>query len=898
MTAMSNFAQIITSFERAGNFPLEANYIFPTVEDLKQFYSDEIQAATLHKGLFRIVENNGNDKQALYWVTKKQTNDELEFTEFIAGQDITEIKTQLDELLAKLTAEETARKNADTALWGVTDPSDVEEGYNSINDLATQAKALQAALKALEDKSITGDDSVKAQLKATVGTTDNDIIAYLKTLPYQSVTELANALDKVVNGTGDTTDAIDTLAELKAFLIGYTNKDTLQALLDKLWNTLEGETLPSENFRTLRGIEDYLIEYKTANDYKQGTLLEEMNNVETGVGLNADGSFSADAETYYLQNATSVMNALKTLDELLHKYISANTPSVRNEDEAVYLSLTQELDSYVLAAALKLSTQAGNQIIKNSDGLYSCAKTYYKDGTLTFTVNGNIISQHYIGMSAIVQAATYDKDNEQLVFVFKLDSGDTQTVNIPVGALIREWEPYNRDTSPVVLERTQVIAGTDQLSADIRLSTLQYNILVRDGNTLYVKGSTDNIYHDGTLLSTYLDSYAQEQSEIISDIQGNLVLAKDDRNAIKQSLELEINSRTSEIARIDKELTNQGSSIQENQQAVAKEATDRKDADNTLSEKISAEAQRAALAETKLDAAISNEVKRAEQIEDQHSQVLQTLTEDLNAEVKRAIAADQDLENKIAGITHPEYKIEKQSTPESGCIATYLLTKDGAQAGNKIDIPETPVKVSATYVDGVLTLIVNDETVGIFDLGLAAVVKDSYYDSANNDLVIEYNLHNNKTQIVRTSLKNIIDKIEDATDNLEKQIEAIKVPEYTIVKQAVPSSGSSATYTLTKDNETVGQKIEVPEQTSENISTASGKTVQAVLDELTTELAKKANTDSPILTGIPQVETSPDLTDSSQRIPSTAWTTAKLEEYLQKATQALEWIDITDESNP
>lgn len=50
---MSKYAQLITSFEREGNFPLEANYIFPTEEALKQFFSEGVPAATLHKGLLK-----------------------------------------------------------------------------------------------------------------------------------------------------------------------------------------------------------------------------------------------------------------------------------------------------------------------------------------------------------------------------------------------------------------------------------------------------------------------------------------------------------------------------------------------------------------------------------------------------------------------------------------------------------------------------------------------------------------------------------------------------------------------------------------------------------------------------------------------------------------------------
>jgi len=82
---MSQYSQMVGSFIRTGNYPLEANYIFETYDDLVNFYSDELQKATLHKGLLKVVENDGEGNQALYWITKKQTNDDLEFTKLIAG---------------------------------------------------------------------------------------------------------------------------------------------------------------------------------------------------------------------------------------------------------------------------------------------------------------------------------------------------------------------------------------------------------------------------------------------------------------------------------------------------------------------------------------------------------------------------------------------------------------------------------------------------------------------------------------------------------------------------------------------------------------------------------------------------------------------------------------------
>jgi hypothetical protein len=48
------------------------------------------------------------------------------------------------------------------------------------------------------------------------------------------------------------------------------------------------------------------------------------------------------------------------------------------------------------------------------------------------------------------------------------------------------------------------------LSADVRLSTKAHNILEKDGNTLYVKGTTDNLYHAGEVLETYLNELSAD----------------------------------------------------------------------------------------------------------------------------------------------------------------------------------------------------------------------------------------------------------------------------------------------------------------------------------------------------------------------------------------------------
>lgn len=97
---MNQYSETIGSFIRTGDYPLEANYIFPNEESLKEFYADSINATTLHSGLLRIVEKDADGNQAIFWVikVKEATEDspaEYEFNKLISGKDISNIYNQL-----------------------------------------------------------------------------------------------------------------------------------------------------------------------------------------------------------------------------------------------------------------------------------------------------------------------------------------------------------------------------------------------------------------------------------------------------------------------------------------------------------------------------------------------------------------------------------------------------------------------------------------------------------------------------------------------------------------------------------------------------------------------------------------------------------------------------------
>jgi len=353
--------------------------------------------------LLKVVENDGDGNQALYWVTRKETNDELEFTKLITSKS----DETIADLITRLEQEIKDRKTADDAIWGSVDHTSVPEDLNSLKDIA------------------------------------------------EEITKIREHL-----GNLDSTDE-----ELQS------NIDKVQAELDK---------------------------------------------TQEGVGLGEDGAYVPDTETTYLKDSTSVMDSLRKLDELVNHAIHFNWVTLE-DTPSIELDIDRQITGTTISGNVKVSTDSGNGITIKNDGLFYKLTTEYLDGLLTIKVNDNVIGQHQIGLSAIVEDAKYDPDTEELVIVFKLLTGDKQVVRIPVGTLIREWEVDNSIPDKVVeLEKVLSLGtGADKLSADVRLYTAKDNILVKEGNALYVKGTSDNITHDSKALDVVI-------SELQSDIDSHL----------------------------------------------------------------------------------------------------------------------------------------------------------------------------------------------------------------------------------------------------------------------------------------------------------------------------------------------------------------------------------------
>ena len=156
-------------------------------------------------------------------------------------------------------------------------------------------------------------------------------------------------------------------------------------------------------------------------------------------------------------------------------------------------------DALIECANKKLSTDNDNMIYERPDGYFAMSRLTYneKENTLTFTTSnqsgGTTTENIELNSIKIIDDARYDRDTESLIFTYTTAKGEYKKLVVPVGSLIDEWVVNNDGHNVILKKERKSNVDKDVLSADVRVSSLDNNILVEKGDGLYVNGEAKNI---------------------------------------------------------------------------------------------------------------------------------------------------------------------------------------------------------------------------------------------------------------------------------------------------------------------------------------------------------------------------------------------------------------------
>lgn len=390
------YSQLIAPFKRVTNKPIELDYIFGSYDELLQWTENNMPI--LHEGLLKVVTDESG--VTFYSFKKKDDNQNLfEPFKLINPSDIPAVESDIKKLVEQI-----------KAIWGVSDPSNIDEKYNSIAKLAERIKYINDQISILKTLSLTD--------KALAGYSGDDIIQYLATLKYGSVTALNNALDSFLTSASKNGQPISTWKDLQTFLTGYTAGQQLQDIILEITggklNFVDSDTVSVEvlemkdsirvkhSVKIGTGVTDTDLNNKDNNFIivKNGGIFYNLTITDDGSALlfkcngnivkifkyaekieaivdeKTEGVISVK-DTYYDQSSEQIVIVFSTKngDKFLRIPMSIviREWDVNNSAaEPVKLNLQRAVGDGkdILSATLEVSTDTGNLAQKRSNGLY------------------------------------------------------------------------------------------------------------------------------------------------------------------------------------------------------------------------------------------------------------------------------------------------------------------------------------------------------------------------------------------------------------------------------------------------------------------------------------------------------------------------------------------------
>lgn len=390
------YSQLIAPFKRVTNKPIELDYVFGSYDELLQWTEDNMPI--LHEGLLKVVTDESG--VTFYSFKKKNDNQNLfEPFKLINPSDIPVIESDIKKIVEQI-----------KAIWGVSDPSNIDEKYNSIAKLAERIKYINDQISILKTLSLTD--------KALAGYSGDDIIQYLATLKYGSVTALNNALDSFLTSASQNGQPISTWKDLQTFLTGYTAGQQLQDIILEITggklNFVDSDTVSVEvlemkdsirvkhSVKIGTGVTDTDLNNKDNNFIivKNGGIFYNLTitddgsalyfkcngnivkifkyaeKIETVVDEKTEGVISVK-DVYYDQSSEQIVIVFSTKngDKFLRIPMSVviREWDVNNSSaEPVKLNLQRAVGDGkdILSATLEISTDTGNLVQKRSNGLY------------------------------------------------------------------------------------------------------------------------------------------------------------------------------------------------------------------------------------------------------------------------------------------------------------------------------------------------------------------------------------------------------------------------------------------------------------------------------------------------------------------------------------------------
>lgn len=407
------YSEVIASFLRTTNEPLEKDYIFSSVDEIRSWAKENVNI--LHSGLLKVMVGSDNVITFYTFVPGSEFG-ECALSRLLSTSDIDNLKKDIessgtitdefkDDVLSKI---EELNKRIQ-AIWGVADEATLPESMNSIKKIIDTITSFIKFVNSLD---------IKNTDKALAGTSDDNVVSYLQTLRYNSITALSNVFDKFFNQVDETDNSINTWSELKKFLKGFRDTDVLKDYIHEhighILRFVDTDTVDMEKIELRNSTEvkanvriDPSVEnqisirkdglFMNVSVVQNGSILEFYVNGNLKKIINLAEYALQFKDVYYDPNSESIVIVVKTLNGeqtvRIPMSVALREWEIANSDDSpVVLSMTSAIGQGKdkLSANVKISSKVNNILSLEEGALYVngiASLIKYKDNTVAHALN-------------------------------------------------------------------------------------------------------------------------------------------------------------------------------------------------------------------------------------------------------------------------------------------------------------------------------------------------------------------------------------------------------------------------------------------------------------------------------------------------------------------------------
>lgn len=409
----------------------------------------------------------------------------------------------------------TALRLTKTTVTGGDDKLKAEIKLRSSDNLISGSESELYVSRSEVDNMILTQVNVEKERAMTAETNTQSQVTTLNTQVSEQGVNLRDLTERVnseIQRAQSVENTIDTIAKAAQTLAEDANASATTALSEIALitdNLTEAET----------ALSDLSAEVKT-NKTDADTKFTQVNE---RVNTNASAISNLEAHLHDADFTTSdtdtISMSLSEGQRVLRSYLKIKNSEaniIKNDANGIYANVTLE---YV-PETNKLIFNNGNdsktfQLIDNVSLDYNTSTN-----ELIFT-NGNHTDTYQLKDFKVLEDAFYDTENQQIVLIFSLNTGDVQRVTIPLTGLIipsSEVRVENTGTSGVNLTVVPTTEGNKKiytLSASSTTPKVEFKIVDQPGSTVDL--TLDEVVEDNT------KKYTLSADTMISNADRNLL---------------------------------------------------------------------------------------------------------------------------------------------------------------------------------------------------------------------------------------------------------------------------------------------------------------------------------------------------------------------------------------